>query len=78
MPKSCWRSRKSVALALAEAYGHLGLHRVEAFTAPENIGSQLVLVKNGFQLVGRVPRHFQFHGVWEDSVLFSKANPEDQ
>lgn len=30
------------------------------------------------QLVGRVPGHFQFHGVWEDSVLFSKANPNDQ
>lgn len=61
---------RAVALACKEAFTIHGLHRLEAGAAPENIASQIVLLKNGFQFMGRGRRVFQVNGVWQDSLLF--------
>lgn len=62
----------AVALALKEAFEVRGLHRIEAGTAPNNIGSQIVLIKNGFQYVGKSREVIQINGKWEDSLLFER------
>jgi ribosomal-protein-alanine N-acetyltransferase len=49
------------------------LHRIEAGTSPYNIGSQIVLIKNGFHFVGKYSQ-YSFNGDgWTDSMLFEKV-----
>jgi len=48
------------------------LHRIEAGTSPQNIGSQIILIKNGFQFVGKYNQYMLQHGKWIDSLLFEK------
>ena len=54
------------------AFGELGLHRVEAGTAVANIASQRVLEHNGFTLVGTLRRHLLIHGEWTDHLLWER------
>jgi ribosomal-protein-alanine N-acetyltransferase len=63
---------RAVAEALEVAFGELGLHRVEAGTAVENLASQRVLERNGFTLVGPLRRHLRIRGVWTDHLLWEK------
>ncbi len=65
---------KAVKLVLEEAFEKHKLHRVEAATSPNNIGSQIVLIKNGFQFVGRAHKHINVNGIWNDSVFFERLN----
>lgn len=64
---------EAVRLILAEAAEKHYLHRVEAGTAPENIGSQIVLIKNGFLYTGRSAEHMFFQGKWSDSLNYEKT-----
>lgn len=48
------------------------LHRIEAGTSPQNIGSQIVLIKNGFQFVGKYTQYIMTKEGWTDSLLFEK------
>ena len=52
------------------AFGHLGLHRLEAACLPQNHGSQRVLTKAGFQKEGNARSYLKINGRWEDHVLF--------
>jgi ribosomal-protein-alanine N-acetyltransferase len=63
---------RAVADAVGIAFGELGLHRVEAGTAVENVGSQRVLERNGFTLVGRLRKHLKIRGLWVDHLLWEK------
>ena len=63
---------KAVSLVLAEAFGPLGLWRVEAAVRPENPASIRVLERNGFVQFGRSRRAFQLQGVWHDRLLFER------
>jgi len=65
---------KAVKLVLKEAFEKYKLHRIEAATSPENIGSQVVLIKNGFQFFGRAHKNIDVDGIWSDSVYFEKIN----
>lgn len=49
------------------------LHRIEAGTSPQNIGSQIVLIKNGFQFVGKYSQYILKDDGWVDSLLFEKV-----
>lgn len=66
----------AVGLVLKDAFEVYKLHRIEAATAPKNIGSQIVLVKNGFGFWGRARSSYLLNGVWEDSVLFERVADE--
>jgi len=55
------------------AFGELGLHRVEAGTLVDNIGSQRVLEKNRFTRIGVAPRYLLIAGAWRDHVLFQRT-----
>ncbi|MCT4564015.1 MAG: GNAT family N-acetyltransferase [Maledivibacter sp.] len=65
---------EAVKLACKEAFEKYKLHRVEAGTSNKNIGSQIVLVKNGFEFIGRTKKVIKINGKWEDGVLFEKIN----
>lgn len=62
----------AVKLILTQAYEVHKLHRIEAGTAPHNIGSQIVLIKNGFQFIGKYNRYILQANGWTDSLLFEK------
>ena len=63
---------KAVSLVLEEAVNLHKLHRIEAGTSPDNIGSQIVLIKNGFQFTGRYRQSIYQGGEWKDSINFEK------
>lgn len=62
----------AVKLVLDEALNKHKLHRIEAGTASDNIGSKIVLIKNGFQFVGRYNKYIYQNGKWHDSLIFEK------
>jgi [ribosomal protein S5]-alanine N-acetyltransferase len=55
------------------AFGELGLHRLEAATLVDNIASQRVLEKNGFERIGLARRYLQIAGAWRDHLLFQRT-----
>jgi ribosomal-protein-alanine N-acetyltransferase len=67
---------EAVGLALADAFGALRLHRVQAATLGHNHGSMRVLLKNGFRREGLAERYLQIDGRWQDHVLFAVTSEE--
>lgn len=65
-------STKAVKLVLDEAANKYKLHRIEAGASPDNIGSQIVLIKNGFQFTGRYNKYIYQNEKWSDSINFEK------
>ena len=63
----------AVDAALATAFGQLGLHRLEAGTLVDNVGSQRVLERNGFTRIGVAPHYLHIGGAWRDHVLFQRT-----
>ena len=63
---------EAVRQVLIEASVSHKLHRVEAGTSPQNIGSQIVLIKNGFQNVGKFNQYIFQNNEWQDSLIFEK------
>ena len=63
---------RAVALCLAEAFGPLGLGRIEAVARPVNQGSIRVLERNGFVQFGHSRRSFELGGEWFDRLLFER------
>lgn len=55
------------------AFGEFELHRVEAGTLVDNIASQRVLEKNGFERIGIARRFLWINGAWRDHVLFQRT-----
>jgi ribosomal-protein-alanine N-acetyltransferase len=62
----------AAAAACAEAFGPLALHRLEAGTLLRNVGSQIVLDRNGFRPFGIAPDYLRIGGTWQDHVLFQR------
>ncbi|WP_092545458.1 GNAT family N-acetyltransferase [Actinoplanes derwentensis] len=58
--------------ALLRTAGERGLHRVEAGTAPANVASQKVLLRNGFAHYGTAHSHLYLNGAWQDSHLYER------
>ncbi|QIM19818.1 GNAT family N-acetyltransferase [Leucobacter coleopterorum] len=65
---------RAVAQAVSFAFKDLGLHRVQAETMLENIGSQRVLEKNGFQQYGIAPQYLNIDGKWRDHLMYQVLN----
>ena len=62
----------AVGEILSYAFGELGLHRVEAATLVDNVSSQRVLVKNGFEKIGLARRFLRINDEWRDFLLFQR------
>ena len=66
----------AVAEMVSVGFHDEGLHRLEAGTIPENIRSQSVLLRNGFEQYGYAPRYLSIAGRWQDHVLFQRLNED--
>lgn len=64
---------RAVGEAAAIAFGELGLHRLEAGTLVDNVPSQRVLEKNGFERIGLARRYLRIAGEWRDHLLFQRT-----
>ena len=64
---------KAIELILEEAVNKYKFHRIEAGTSVNNIGSQIVLIKNGFQFVGKQEKYILLNGKWHDNIMFEKV-----
>jgi [ribosomal protein S5]-alanine N-acetyltransferase len=63
---------EAVAALCRLAFGELELHRVEAATLLHNVGSQIVLDRNGFAPFGVASSYLRIAGAWCDHVLFQR------
>ena len=57
-----------------EAFGPLGLHRLEAGTLIDNIASQRVLERNAFARIGVAVRYLRIAGSWQDHFLYQRTS----
>nr|WP_305965200.1 GNAT family protein [Streptomyces sp. IMTB 2501] len=62
----------AVASVCHAARNVIGLHRIEATTLLDNVPSQRVLEKNGFEPIGMAPRYLHIDGEWRDHRLFQR------
>ncbi len=65
----------AVAATVDLAFGPCGLHRLQAATLVHNLGSQRVLQRNRFTLIGLAPRYLQIAGRRQDHLLFQRVVP---
>ncbi len=63
---------RAVGLALRIAEDELNLHRLEAHTQLENLASQAILRKHGFNSWGIAHDHFYADGAWRDEVFWER------
>jgi ribosomal-protein-alanine N-acetyltransferase len=69
----CGVATRAVALAAEQAFGPLGMHRLEAGTLVDNVASQRVLEKNGFERIGLARAYLRIAGAWRDHILFQRV-----
>lgn len=62
---------EALRLAIAAAFGPVGLHRVQAAIIPRNAPSIAVARKVGFREEGHAARYLKIAGHWEDHTLFA-------
>lgn len=67
----------AVRLAVKFAFEDLRLHRVEAACQPDNLASQGVLAKNGFEQEGRARAYLKINGAWRDHLLFARIREDE-
>lgn len=61
---------KAVAAIIPFCFDRLMLHRLEAACLPDNVSSQRVLERNGFEREGVARSYIRIDGAWRDHVLF--------
>lgn len=58
--------REAVSLVVTQAFGALGLHRLEANIQPDNEPSRALVKRLGFRQEGYSPRYLKIGGEWRD------------
>jgi [ribosomal protein S5]-alanine N-acetyltransferase len=61
---------RALAAVAQHAFELRGLHRLEAGTLVDNLASQRVLEKNGFERIGLARDYLHINGEWRDHILF--------
>jgi [ribosomal protein S5]-alanine N-acetyltransferase len=67
---------RALGLLVEDLFRHTSLYRLEARCATENLASQGVLEKLGFQREGTLRGYFQLNGARVDNVLFGLTRPD--
>ncbi|WP_226533184.1 GNAT family N-acetyltransferase [Microbacterium paraoxydans] len=67
---------RAVAQLAEYSRTQLRLHRLQAATLLHNLGSQRVLLGNGFERIGMAPKYLRIAGEWQDHVLFQRLLEE--
>ena len=67
---------EALAILLEDLFHNTLLERVEARCAVENIGSQRVLEKTGFEREGRLRGYFKLRGRRVDNYLYALLREE--
>lgn len=67
---------RAVAQMIEYSRSELRLHRLQAATLLHNIGSQRVLLGNGFERIGMAPKYLRIAGEWQDHLLFQRVLEE--
>ena len=62
---------EGVRLVLRQAFGPIGLHRVEANVQPENARSIALVERLGFRREGYSPKYLKIGGRWRDHVRYA-------
>jgi ribosomal-protein-alanine N-acetyltransferase len=60
------RMTAGIAAVLDDAFGRIGLHRLEANVQPGNAPSRALVERLGFRLEGFSPRYLTVNGAWRD------------
>ena len=68
--------RAGLALVIDEAFGELGLHRLEANVQPANERSAALVTGLGFRLEGHSPRYLLIDGAWRDHDRYAVTREE--
>ncbi|MGY2085190.1 GNAT family N-acetyltransferase [Blastococcus sp. SYSU DS0539] len=61
----------AVALVCDHAFGPAGLHRLQADIRPENLPSQRLVERLGFQREGLLRRYLDIDGAWRDHLAYA-------
>ncbi|WP_347059370.1 GNAT family protein [Blastococcus sp. HT6-30] len=61
----------AVALVCDHAFGPAGLHRLQADIRPENLSSQRLVERLGFQREGLLRRYLDIDGGWRDHLAYA-------
>ena len=67
---------EGLRLVLREAFGSIGLHRVEANVQPDNARSIALVERLGFRREGYSPRYLKIGGRWRDHVRYAISAEE--
>lgn len=68
---------EGLRLVIAEAFGPLELHRLEANVQPDNHRSLRLVQRAGFQKEGYSPKYLRIAGQWRDHERWALVNEED-
>jgi [ribosomal protein S5]-alanine N-acetyltransferase len=69
-------AQEAASLAISYGFLELGLHRIEADTEPNNLRSNKVLERLGFQREGLLRERFLHPDGMQDSLIFGILKPE--
>jgi len=68
--------KRAMALVIAEAFGPMGLHRLEANIQPGNTASIALVKALGFRHEGHSPRYLKIGGQWRDHDRYALTADE--
>lgn len=68
---------RALALVIAEAFGLMGLHRLEANIQPGNTRSKALVQRLGFRLEGFSPHYLHIAGAWRDHERWAIRTDDD-
>ena len=73
--EGCGLMREALEAVLADAFGRLRLHRVQANVRPENTRSLGLLARLGFEREGLAREYLFIDGAWRDHVMTARRAP---